>query len=105
MVDHSFYGPKIHEGFVISSGIETDGDVFRPLFVVEKEASHWDPFRIECQIVGLDVEVAGVKFWHMTSLGIPDADDVSVASGRRLLAYIVEDRVNGHPTARYILNR
>jgi len=33
------YGSEFHEGMIISSGVETDGDVFGPVFVDEKEAS------------------------------------------------------------------
>ena len=33
------YGTEFHEGMIISSGVETDGDVFGPVFVDEKEAS------------------------------------------------------------------
>ena len=56
------YGPEFHEGMIISRGVETDGDVFGPVFVYEKEASQQDPFVIEYQIDGFGVEVAGVKF-------------------------------------------
>jgi len=33
------YGSEFHEGMIISRGVETDGDVFGPVFVDEKEAS------------------------------------------------------------------
>jgi len=33
------YGFEFHEGMIISRGVETDGDVFGPVFVDEKEAS------------------------------------------------------------------
>ena len=33
------YGSEFHEGITISRGVETDGDVFCPVFVYEKEAS------------------------------------------------------------------
>jgi len=33
------YGSEFHEGMIIWSGVETDGDVFSPVFVEEKEAS------------------------------------------------------------------
>jgi len=33
------YGSEFHETLIISSGVETDGDVFVPLFLDEKEAS------------------------------------------------------------------
>jgi len=33
------YGSQFHEGMIISSEVETDGDVFGPVFVDEKEAS------------------------------------------------------------------
>jgi len=47
---------------IISRGVETDGDIFGPVFVDEKVASQWIPFGIEYQIDGFGVEVAGVKF-------------------------------------------
>jgi len=34
-----FYGSDFHEGMIISSGVETDGDIFGTVFVDEKEAS------------------------------------------------------------------
>ena len=33
------YRFEFHEGLVIASGLETDGDVFCPVFVDKKEAS------------------------------------------------------------------
>jgi len=33
------YGSNFHEGLIISSGVETDGDLFGPVFVDLKEAS------------------------------------------------------------------
>jgi len=33
------YGSEFHEGMIISSGVENDGDVFGSVFVDEKEAS------------------------------------------------------------------
>ena len=33
------YGSEFHEGMIISSGVETDGNVFSPVFFDEKEAS------------------------------------------------------------------
>ena len=33
------YGSVFHEGMIISRGVETDGDLFGPVFVDEKEAS------------------------------------------------------------------
>ena len=39
LVARSIYGSEFHEGLVISIGVETDEDVFVPVFVEEKEAS------------------------------------------------------------------
>jgi len=36
------YGSEVHEGLVISIGVETDGDVFGPVSVDENEASQQD---------------------------------------------------------------
>ena len=59
-----FTDPNCTWGWLTSSEVETDGDVFGLVFVDEKERSQQDPFRIECHIDCLGVEVAGVKFWR-----------------------------------------
>ena len=45
-----FYGSEFHEGLVVSSGVENDGDVFGPVFIDGKEASQQEHFWIECQM-------------------------------------------------------
>jgi len=60
-----FCGSEFHEELVVSSGVESDGDVFGPVFVDEKDAFQQDPFQNEWQIDGLDVADVGVKFLRL----------------------------------------